>query len=147
MSKVQPWLGRRVLIVDDSESIRAELKGLYEQAGMTVSGVAINGLDAIEKARVIKPDLISLDIIMPEMNGIEAHTKLKVEMPDMKTLFISSLGGTQAFIDAVKGTVAPHLFLAKPASLAALEGRLARIFEEPRAKEVVTTMEAISPNS
>ncbi len=69
---------KRILIVDDLPELRKLIRAfLEEELGFHVCGEAIDGLDAIEKASDLKPDLIVLDLSMPRMNGIEAAPKLK----------------------------------------------------------------------
>jgi DNA-binding NarL/FixJ family response regulator len=67
-----------ILIVDDSYAIRSATRHFLEkQIGSTVCGEATDGIDAIEKARRLTPDLIILDLAMPRMNGLEAARKLR----------------------------------------------------------------------
>jgi DNA-binding NarL/FixJ family response regulator len=73
-----------VLIVDDYPALRKALRSLFEQQLNSVVCIeAINGLDAIAKAKVSCPDLIILDLCMPEMNGFEAATVLQKTMPQV----------------------------------------------------------------
>ena len=72
-----------VLIVDDNVQLRRIIRVQVEAAGLEVCGEAIDGLDAIEKARELKPDLIILDLSMPRMNGIEAARELSEICPDV----------------------------------------------------------------
>ena len=73
-----------VLIVDDYPALRKALRSLFEQQLNSVVCIeAINGLDAIAKAKVSCPDLIILDLCMPEMNGFEAATVLQKAMPQV----------------------------------------------------------------
>jgi DNA-binding NarL/FixJ family response regulator len=101
-------LPKCILIVDDHEHIRRIIRNSLEaETGFEVCGEAIDGYDAIEKAQVLKPDLIILDISMPRMNGIEAARKLKKMLPQTPiVLFTSyhaalSLDMRAAGIDAV----------------------------------------------
>jgi DNA-binding NarL/FixJ family response regulator len=67
-----------ILIVDDSEIVRAIIRHFLEcQPDFEVCGEAVDGLDAIEKTRRLKPDLIILDLSMPRMNGFQAARKLR----------------------------------------------------------------------
>jgi DNA-binding NarL/FixJ family response regulator len=73
---------KRILIVDDLEQIRKLIRAyLDEETEFLVCGEATDGLDAIDKAQNLKPDLIILDASMPHMNGIEAAPKLKKLLP------------------------------------------------------------------
>lgn len=73
---------RSILIVDDHEVIRRQLRCLFRpHRDFTVCGEAVHGVDAIEKAQQLSPDLIILDLAMPEMNGLEAASALKYMLP------------------------------------------------------------------
>src|SRR5258706_12095973 len=79
-----------ILIVDDNPSIRYLLRTFVEsKTPFTVSGEAQHGLDAIEKAQELQPDLILLDLSMPVLNGAEAASILKKEMPQVKIILFS----------------------------------------------------------
>jgi len=67
----------KVLIVDDAAFIRAQLKQLLIENGFEVVGEAENGKVALEKIKELKPDIVTLDITMPEMNGIECMAEIK----------------------------------------------------------------------
>jgi two-component system, NtrC family, response regulator HydG len=75
----------RVLIVDDSASIRREMRKHLESAGLHVCE-ASDGLEAIEQARVVKPDLVILDVVMPRLNGIETARELSRLHPDVRVV-------------------------------------------------------------
>jgi CheY-like chemotaxis protein len=75
-----------VLIVDDNVQLRRMIRNQVESAGLDVCGEATDGLDAIEKARQLKPDLIILDLSMPRMNGIDAARELSRICPDVPIL-------------------------------------------------------------
>ena len=72
----------RVLLIDDSKAVR-ELRSLLSlDPGWLVCGEGTNGVEAVEKARSLRPDLILMDISMPEMNGIEATRIIRREVPE-----------------------------------------------------------------
>jgi two-component system, NarL family, nitrate/nitrite response regulator NarL len=74
---------KSVLIVDDHEAVRRELRRLFQsQPDFTVCGEAADGVDAISKAEQLSPDLVILDLAMPEMNGLEAAGALRYILPD-----------------------------------------------------------------
>jgi DNA-binding NarL/FixJ family response regulator len=103
-----------VLIVDDSESIRIAVRALFEaEPEFSVIGEAVNGLDAINKADELEPDLIVLDLSMPIMNGLEAAESIKSTSPSTPIYILTAHGGPEvdraakaAGVDAVfaKGT-------------------------------------------
>jgi DNA-binding NarL/FixJ family response regulator len=89
-------LGRRILIVDDNPSVRHFLRSYLEsQPGFDVCGEAIDGMDAIDKAKELHPDLIVLDFAMPRLCGLDAAVALRSILPDapiiMFTLHKSAL--------------------------------------------------------
>ena len=112
-------MAKRVLIADDSQLVREVIKNVFAgRIDVVVCGEAANGLEAVEKAKTIKPDLVLLDLVMPEMNGAEAASVLKMTMPDVRiilfTMFSDNVGSylTSAIgIDAV---------LSKPEGMTAL---------------------------
>jgi DNA-binding NarL/FixJ family response regulator len=75
-------MSKHILIVDDSETCRKVTRLFLEsQLGLEVCGEAVDGVDAIEKARALNPDLVVLDLAMPRMNGVEAASVLRAMMP------------------------------------------------------------------
>jgi two-component system, chemotaxis family, chemotaxis protein CheY len=65
-------VGVRVLIVDDAIAARESIRGILEDANMVVVGEATTGIEAVERYKTLKPDLVTMDLVMPLMNGIEA---------------------------------------------------------------------------
>jgi len=98
-----------VLIVDDHEAIRRTLRVRIEAlAEFSVCGEAVNGVDAVEKAQLLNPNLVILDFAMPEMNGLEAATALRFMLPSTKLYLLTAhsnreleLAARDAGIDAV----------------------------------------------
>ena len=90
-------MSKSVLIVDDSQVVREVMRDFFEtQADWKVGGEAGDGVEAIQKARELKPDLILLDFSMPKMNGLEAASVLKKMLPNVHiiafTMFADALG-------------------------------------------------------
>jgi CheY-like chemotaxis protein len=71
----------RVLIAEDETIVRLDLRGLLSSRGFEVVGEARNGIEAVERARELEPDLVLLDVKMPELDGIEAARRILAERP------------------------------------------------------------------
>lgn len=141
MSK--PWQGKSVVIVDDSPSVREQLRQTYEAIGMSIAGFAGNGIEALELVAKASPELVSLDLIMPEMDGVECFRKLRRYHPEVRILVVSWLGSEQKILENLKDIIPPHLFQAKPALPEAVRQKLERIYELPKsASSPVTAAES-----
>jgi PAS domain S-box-containing protein len=80
----------RLLIVDDHEVVRRGVRSLLsEQSGWEVCGEAVDGQDALEKARKLHPDLIVMDVSMPRLNGLEATRQVRILLPQCEVLVLS----------------------------------------------------------
>lgn len=83
---------KRILIVDDSFYMRTMLKNMLTDAGYEVVGEAPNGQTALELAKETNPDLITLDVILPDNTGLDVLKGIKAEQPDMKIVIVSAVG-------------------------------------------------------
>jgi len=83
-------VSKHVLIVDDSSAIRRCLREALTARKWQICGEAVNGQDAIEKARRLKPDLVVLDLSMPVMNGLQAARELKSLLPAVPLVMFTS---------------------------------------------------------
>lgn len=82
---------KSVLIVDDHEAFRRAIRVAFQtESDFLVCGEAVDGVDAIEKAQELLPDIIVLDFAMPEMNGLEAATALKYMMPTVSLFLLTA---------------------------------------------------------
>ncbi|HCM88637.1 MULTISPECIES: response regulator [Vagococcus] len=93
---------KTVLIVDDAVFMRMKLKDILEKNGYSVLGEAQNGLEAVEKYKSEKPDLVTMDITMPEMDGVEALKKIKAFDPNAKILMCSAMGQQSMVMEAIR---------------------------------------------
>jgi DNA-binding NarL/FixJ family response regulator len=100
---------RRILVIDDGDSVRDIIRIFLERDGFEVCGEASDGVEAIEQAKKLKPDLIVLDLAMPRMNGAEAASVLSQTMPDVPivllTLYQNVLGAALASAIGVKAII------------------------------------------
>ena len=90
-------MSKHILIVDDSDTCRKITRLFLEsQLGLEVCGEAVDGVDAIEKARALKPDLVVLDLAMPRMNGVEVASVLRAMMPRVPIVLFTMYDDTVA---------------------------------------------------
>lgn len=91
-----------VLIVDDSRTSRKILRGLLEHAGFVITGEAVNGEDGYLKYKELQPDIVTMDITMPVMDGIESLSLIKHANADAKVVMITAAGQKEKMVDALK---------------------------------------------
>lgn len=92
----------KILIVDDAAFMRLTIKQMIEPEGHEVVGEAATGVEAVEKYLIVKPDIVLLDITMPEMNGIEALKRIKVLDENAKVIICSAVGQQLMVAEAIK---------------------------------------------
>ena len=80
----------RVLLVDDAEDIRMLLRmAMKKHGGLTVVGEAADGVEAVQQASELRPDLVLLDLAMPRMDGLEALPLIRAAVPDVRVIVLS----------------------------------------------------------
>jgi len=126
----KPWLGKSVIIADDSPLMAKCLEKMFTNLGLKVVGIASNGLETIKLIEEYQPDLVSLDIVMPEMNGIEVYKRIKAAKIDIKCIIISCLTKEAAIFDDLKNIVPKYILQNKPINATELEGRLTAVFSD-----------------
>ena len=105
----------RVMLVDDHELIRKGLRGYLEQrGGVTVVGEAGTMRQAISRAPAMRPDVIVMDVQMPDGTGIEACRAIKAEMPDTKVLMLTSFADDDAVMSSVLAGASAFLLKSTP---------------------------------
>ncbi|HEY8420933.1 MAG TPA: response regulator [Thermoclostridium sp.] len=92
---------KRVLIVDDTAFMRMSLKTMLEKNGFEVIGEAENGSVAVRKYKELRPDIVTMDITMPEMDGIQALKEIRQFDSNSKVVMISALGQESYVREAV----------------------------------------------
>ena len=115
-------MSRTLLVTDDAAIIREMIKDLAGRAGWTVVGEASNGQQAIERYTELKPDAVTLDLVMPEYDGLHALHGIMQINPRAKVVVVSALEQKAILKDAFKAGAAD--FLVKPFSRQTLVGAL-----------------------
>jgi two-component system, chemotaxis family, chemotaxis protein CheY len=130
MNSQYPWNQDKVLIVDDSKEQQQDIRKLYQEIGFQKFDFASDGLEALSKIKKTEDfNLISLDIIMPTMHGIECYEKIKEIKPDLKIVFISFLASDPNFLDSMKEKIPDEIMLGKPVSKGALLITLKNLYQ------------------
>lgn len=102
----------KVLIVDDAAVMRMKLKIILEKNGFEVSGEAENGIIAIEKYKSTQPDIVTMDITMPKMSGLEALKEIKKIDVNANVVMVSAMGQESIVKEAILGGA--KTFIVKP---------------------------------
>ena len=95
-------MGHTVLVCDDAIFMRTMITDILTQAGYDVIGEAETGAQAVEKYRQLKPDLVTMDIVMPDMGGIEAVREICKGSPEAKILMCSAMGQQALVVEAIQ---------------------------------------------
>lgn len=101
-----------VAIVDDNDMMRAILRGMLRGEAFDVVGEARNGVLAVDLADRLKPDIICMDVMMPEKNGLEAMVEIKAARPETQIIMITSSADPETVQDAIHNGAAG--FIIKP---------------------------------
>jgi two-component system chemotaxis response regulator CheY len=102
----------KILIVDDAAFMRMMLGDILRKAGHEVVGEAENGLVAVDKYAKLQPDLVTMDITMPEMEGIEALAHIRKSHPKAKVIMCSAMGQQMMVVNAIQAGAKD--FIVKP---------------------------------
>lgn len=102
----------KVMIVDDAAFMRMVIKDILIKNGHEVVAEAVDGADAVEKYPEVKPELVFLDIVMPNMEGIDALKEIMKMEPEAKVVMCSSIGQQSVVTEAIK--LGAQDFIVKP---------------------------------
>ncbi len=105
-------MAKRILIVDDAAFMRMMIKDILTKNNFEVVGEAADGAQAVEKYMELKPDLVTMDITMPEMDGIAALKAIKEKEPNALIIMCSAMGQQAMVIDAIQAGAKD--FIVKP---------------------------------
>jgi two-component system chemotaxis response regulator CheY len=108
-----------VLLCDDSRALRMLAAGQLEEAGFQVAGEAGNGLDAVAQYQALKPDLVLLDLVMPECDGRQALARILEADPKARVVILSSLGAQSDIEECLR--LGALSYLQKPIDPEAME--------------------------
>jgi two-component system chemotaxis response regulator CheY len=95
-------LSQTVLVCDDAIFMRTMVGDILTQAGFEVIGEAETGVQAVEKYQQLKPDLVTMDIVMPDMGGIDAVREICKSDPHAKILMCSAMGQQALVVEAIQ---------------------------------------------
>jgi two-component system, chemotaxis family, chemotaxis protein CheY len=93
---------KRLLVVDDALFMRKMICGVAAEAGWEVVGEAANGLEAVALYDRLRPDLVTMDLVMPEMGGLEALRQIRAEDPNARVVVVTALDQKQALMDSIR---------------------------------------------
>ncbi|MGP4059929.1 response regulator [Halobacillus sp. H74] len=92
----------KILIVDDAKFMRMTLTNILKNGNHEIVGEAENGQEAVEKYEALSPDLVTMDITMPEKNGIEALKEIKAQSEQAKVVMCSAMGQQKMVVEAIE---------------------------------------------
>ena len=102
----------KILIVDDSRTSRKMLRNILESNGHEIIDEAVNGQEGVQKFQALQPDVVTLDITMPVVDGVEALKMIKALDPESKVVMVTAAGQKNKMIECIKAGA--NEFLTKP---------------------------------
>ncbi|MGP0065663.1 MAG: response regulator [Isosphaeraceae bacterium] len=93
---------KRLLVVDDAVFMRKMISGVAAEAGWEVVGEAGNGVEAVALYKQLRPDLVTMDLVMPEMGGLDALRLIRASDPDAKVVVVTALDQKQSLMDSIR---------------------------------------------
>ncbi len=103
---------KKVLVVDDAAFMRMAIRNIIEKQGFQVVGEAENGLLAVSKYKELKPDLVTMDITMPDMTGLDALKEIMAYDPNARVVMVSAMGQQNMVMEAIMAGA--KSFIVKP---------------------------------
>ena len=118
----------KILIVDDSKTSRKFLRTMLEEANHEVVAEAVNGQEGIDKYRQFRPDIVTMDITMPILGGIDAVSEIMNSDPDAKIIMVTAAGQKSNVVEALKRGAAD--FIQKPFDSRVIIKIIEKVMEE-----------------
>lgn len=113
-------MAKRVLIVDDALFMRLKIQEIAQQAGWEIAGQAASGVEAVEQYPILQPDLVTMDIVMPEMDGVAALRAIRAQDPRAQIVMVSAVDQREKLRECVR--LGALDFVVKPFDSARLLG-------------------------
>ena len=112
-------MAKRVLVVDDAMIMRMRIKEIAQDSGWMIAGEAANGEEGLARYRELRPDLMTLDIVMPKMDGVEVLRQIRQEDPEARIVMVSAVDQRGKLLECIRlGAVD---FIVKPFDKARLK--------------------------
>jgi len=105
-------MATKVLVVDDAAFMRMMLSKILTENGYTVVGEAANGAEAVEKYEKLQPDIVTMDITMPGVTGVEAVQRIVKKDPEARIIMVSAMGQQSMVVEAIRAGAKD--FIVKP---------------------------------
>jgi two-component system chemotaxis response regulator CheY len=122
-------MAKRVLVVDDAMIMRMRIKDIAKEAGWEIAGEASNGEEALVRYRELRPDLMTLDIVMPKMDGVSALRQVKQEHPEARVVMVSAVDQREKLTECIRLGVLD--FIVKPFDKVRLKSFFEKYGREP----------------
>lgn len=100
---------KKVLIVDDASVVRLMMKKILNQGDFTVVGEAANGREALEKYKELRPDVVTMDMVMPEADGIQATKDITAFDTNAKVVIVSGIDQKEMLMQAIKAGASSYI--------------------------------------
>lgn len=120
---------KRILVVDDNQAVRLIVRSTFEMQGPFIVHEAFDGVDAVEKAQSLNPDLVVMDLSMPRMHGLDATRELKKDHPPVQVVLFTMHQGTLSEAEASKAGV--DAVVSKSDGLETLLARVGELLNQP----------------
>ena len=124
---------KRILIVDDALIMRRRIRDVAEQAGWKVAGEAKNGEEAVDIYEQSKPDLVTLDIVMPKLDGVSALRRIVEIDPQARIIMVSAVDQKEKLAECIQAGAID--FIVKPFEKLALQSILEKYLAEPTPRQ------------